>query len=284
MESPHRFPPSVRSLPALLLLTLFHADPQAGEVFRWQDAQGHTHYSDHAPAEARRLPIRAEPAASLRRVEKVYDGDTIQLAGGEKVRLLGINTPEIEHFGKPGEAGGPEALRWLRERLAGQAVRLEPDAESRDHYGRTLAHVFLDGGEHINRTLVEQGLACIDIHPPNLKYAEVLAEAERQAETAGRGIWARPEYAPLAADSLRDASLRGWHRITGTPIRMAVERNYRRLVFSGRFELRIPKQYLHRFPAPESWLRRSLEVRGWVSGREGRLWITAKDPSAVVLR
>jgi len=273
-----RFPP------LFILWLACHADSGQTEVFRWRDAQGHTHYSDRAPPNATPVPIRAEPAVGLRRVERVYDGDTVQLAGGEKVRLLGINTPEVERFGKPGEAGGVEAQRWLRERLSGQAVRLEADAESRDHYGRTLAYVFLDGGEFVNRSLLERGLAFLDIHPPNLKYSEELAEAERQAEIRGLGVWARPEYTAVRAESLSDAAPRVWRRITGAPIRADLRRGYRRLVFSDRFELRIAKKYLHLFSAPETWLRRPLEVRGWVSGREGRYWINLHHPSAVLPR
>ncbi|BBA33445.1 Micrococcal nuclease-like nuclease [Methylocaldum marinum] len=253
------------------------------DVFRWADATGRIHYSDHAVQGAVRMDIDTAPV--VHRVKLVFDGDTFLLDNGEKVRLLGINTPEVDSPKKMGEAGGEEAKQWLQSRLTGRMVRLEQDRELRDKYGRMLAHVFTENREHVNLTLVDAGLAFVDIHPPNLKFAEALTRAQNRAEQARRGIWGMPEYRAKSVGALiARPRLRGWQRLTGRPTGISSGRRYVRLKFSDRFEVRIAKKNLSLFPPLKTYLTQTVETRGWVSRRRGNYSIFVKHPSALVIR
>ena len=273
--------PIPRSLFASILLCL--AIPlQGAEVYRWTDGQGRTHYADRPAQGAAPLPIREE--TPFRIVKKVYDGDTLLLDNGDKVRLLGVNTPEIQSHFRQGQAGGDDARRWLETRLANRKLKLEADAEAKDHYGRLLAHVFSDSGEHINLALAEAGLAFVDIHPPNLKYAGPLCEAQQRAETAKRGVWGMPEYAAQPVQSVEQQHLQGFQRLFGTPIRIHDTRAYRKLVFSEYFEANIRKEHLPLFPAIESYEGKRLEIRGWISRRKDHYSMLIRHPCGLVAR
>ena len=80
---------------------------------------------------------------TTRTVERVVDGDTLVLDGGERVRLIGVDTPETVHPSKPVEAFGKEASAFTRRTAEGRSVRLEyePRTARTDRYGRTLAYV-----------------------------------------------------------------------------------------------------------------------------------------------
>lgn len=152
---------------------------------------------------ARALPAAApdappSPAAPpvggpLRTVVRVVDGDTVVLDGNEKVRLVGIDTPESVDPRRPVEWFGKEAAARTRALLEGRRVRLEYDAEPRDHYGRTLAYLHREDGLFVNLALVEEGYAAAYRYPPNVRHADRFREAERRAREGGKGLWSRPE-------------------------------------------------------------------------------------------
>jgi micrococcal nuclease len=122
-------------------------------------------------------------------VERVVDGDTVVLDGGEKVRLLGIDTPETVDPRRPVERFGKEASVFARSLLQGRRVRVETDVEPRDRYGRTLAYLYLEDGTFVNLRLVEEGYASASRHPPNVRHAGLLRDAEKRAREMGRGLW-----------------------------------------------------------------------------------------------
>lgn len=128
---------------------------------------------------------------SLVRVSRVTDGDTIRVAraGDERVRLIGIDTPEVDWYGGLAECFGEEAGRFLQDLLSGERVRLEHDLERADRYGRTLAYVYLEDGRMVNLLLVRRGYAEVTIYPPNVRYEARLRAAELEARTSGRGLW-----------------------------------------------------------------------------------------------
>ena len=117
-------------------------------------------------------------------VERVGDGDTFTCRDGRKVRLLGVDTPELGQ-GEPGRLAH-EALRRLLP--LGTAARLELDVAARDRYGRVLAYVWT-GSRMVNESLVRQGWAMLYTLPPNVKYAERLERAQKEARAAGAGLW-----------------------------------------------------------------------------------------------
>ena len=121
----------------------------------------------------------------------VYDGDTIKLQDGRRVRLIGINTPEIGRNGSPSGPLAEEARTTLRELLdAGHGkLLLQYGTERHDRYGRLLAHAFLQNGENIAVSLLQQGLATTLVVPPNTWARDCYQDHEDQARRADRGLW-----------------------------------------------------------------------------------------------
>ena len=129
-------------------------------------------------------------------VGDVIDGDTITLLQGEHVRYLGIDTPEVRR--REGgrwiyapEDGATEATELNRRLVKGQRVRLEYDVQSRDKYGRLLAHVWLGDGRLVNEVMLEAGWAKTLSIAPNLRYRDRFRRAETRARKASRGLWAK---------------------------------------------------------------------------------------------
>ena len=125
-------------------------------------------------------------------VERVVDGDTLLLADGRRVRLFGVDTPETKHPTRPPEPLGEEASAFTRTRVEGRTVRLIPDIERLDRYGRTLGWVEVDG-ELLNVELVRAGLSrAVLLSPLRPDFRKQLVAAEREAIDAGRGLHALP--------------------------------------------------------------------------------------------
>jgi micrococcal nuclease len=117
---------------------------------------------------------------------RIIDGDTIEVAGDngpERVRLLGIDTPE------KGQFLFDEAKQRLEELIGGREILLEADQTDRDKYDRLLRYIYLNHTELVNVMLVEEGLASALIYPDDDRYAEELLKAEAAAREQGIGIW-----------------------------------------------------------------------------------------------
>jgi micrococcal nuclease len=143
------------------------------------------------------LASPAVDADSLRvKVRWVDDGDTIVVAGGERVRYLGINTPEVAHKDKPGEPFGDEAKAFNKKLVQDRWINLELAEQQRDHYGRLLAYVLLADGTFVNGELVRQGYAHLLRKQPNLRYWEQLLALQRQALKEKKGMWSLPVVKP----------------------------------------------------------------------------------------
>jgi micrococcal nuclease len=124
------------------------------------------------------------------RVERVVDGDTLVLAGGERVRLIGVDTPETKKPGTPIECFGKKASAFTTAFVEGKRVRLELDVEERDRYGRLLAYVErVQDGLSVNAELVRRGYATALTIPPNVRHADDYARLARVARERGRGLW-----------------------------------------------------------------------------------------------
>lgn len=127
-------------------------------------------------------------------VVHTVDGDTVDVrlspSRVERVRLLGVDTPETKDPRKPVQCFGPEASAYTHARLMGRRVRLETDAEVRDKYGRLLAYVYVDGAR-FDDELLRLGYGRLLIIKPNGKYAREMFGEELTARGAGRGLWGR---------------------------------------------------------------------------------------------
>ena len=127
-------------------------------------------------------------------VERAVDGDTLKLANGARVRLMGVDTPEVWERGtgkkldKP-EPWGPEASKFAEEFVSGGRVRLQFDKERKDDHERFLAYVWV-GDRMLNEELVREGLAR---YTPQYRYSQSMkkrfAKAQEEARANRRGIW-----------------------------------------------------------------------------------------------
>lgn len=140
-------------------------------------------------------PAEGLPSGVDTTVERVVDGDTVVIAGGRRVRLIGVDTPETTDPRRPVGCFGREASAFLQSVLArGAPVRLVGDVEQSDIYGRTLAYVYrLPDGLFVNAELLARGYAQVLTIPPNIAHADRFAALGREARAAGRGLWSACE-------------------------------------------------------------------------------------------
>jgi len=207
-------------------------------------------------------------------VAGIPDGDTLHLTDGRRVRIIGINTPERAHDGRPAEPLAEEAHALLQ-RLVGEAhgqVGLRLDEEPRDHYGRLLAHVYLPDGESIEARLLAAGLATRVAIPPNLWDQACLTRVEDAARAAGRGLWALPSYRtpPDARQLPTDAQ--GYMLLQGRVERVGGSRHAQWINLAGGVDLRVDHDLLPWFAGFD--LKRlqgkRIEVRGWLTRPDGK--------------
>ncbi len=135
----------------------------------------------------------ASASTNIHKVTRVIDGDTIVLDNGEKVRLLGVDAPELYHSKKKkGQCYAREAKDFTKWMVENRKVTLTFEGKRNDVYGRTLAWVWLDNGEKVlvNRELVRGGYAFSYRKYPTSRLEE-FNRLEKQAQSAGSGLWAK---------------------------------------------------------------------------------------------
>jgi endonuclease YncB( thermonuclease family) len=192
-----------RLVAALLLLVLALVGV-AGCEGLVEDVGGGGGGSGGAPADLR--TGRAERAAwpdaprdAVRaRVQRVSDGDTfVATVRGrrERVRVIGVDTPESVSPNQPDEPFGEEASDFAKHHLDGETVRLAGDAEPRDRYGRMLAYVWLEDGTFWNALLAAEGYAQQLTVPPNVTYERLFRRLVAEARREDRGLWAEGDQA-----------------------------------------------------------------------------------------
>ena len=132
----------------------------------------------------------ATRAGGTATVERVVDGDTIVLRGGERVRYIGMDTPESVKPGTPVQCFAKAASHENERLVEGRQVRLRYDTERQDRYGRTLAYVYrASDGLFVNAELVRRGYARQLTIPPDVAYAGLFGRLAAQAREHGRGLW-----------------------------------------------------------------------------------------------
>lgn len=115
-------------------------------------------------------------------VTRVIDGDTIELNTGERVRYIGIDTPETN------ECFYSEATKQNQNLVLGKQVKLEKDISQTDKYGRLLRYVWIDD-VFVNDYLIRQGFAHAATFPPDIKYQDQFTASQREAVSQNRGLW-----------------------------------------------------------------------------------------------
>ena len=117
-------------------------------------------------------------------VTKVIDGDTVVVEGGQRIRLLNIDTRER------GENCYAEAKKRMEELVLLKNVMLERDKEDKDRYDRLLRYIYV-GNMSVNIEMVREGLAIVYIYEPNVKYRSEFIAAEQEGKTAGGCVWVK---------------------------------------------------------------------------------------------
>lgn len=141
-----------------------------------------------APAINDFVPRADTIAKSTEKVTRVIDGDTFEIEGGIKIRLIGMDTPEMKNKNKTIDCFAVEAKKKMESLVGGKEVVLVKDVSETDKYGRLLRYVYL-GDEMVNDTLLKEGYAKISTFPPDVKFKDVFLSSERQAREVKAGLW-----------------------------------------------------------------------------------------------
>lgn len=217
-----------------------------------------------------------DPAAlESHRVKSVIDGDTLRLAGGDKVRLIGINTPEKGGPEGPAEPLAEEATAILASMLGrGNRVLLQGGIDPRDRHDRRLAHAFDPAGRNIAAELLRRGLGFHVAVSPNFGWLDCLQAAEQEAASAGRGVWSLAAYDASAVGKLAPGQ-RGFVRIRDRVTHVSFKDNGWWVQLGGKVGLRIKPADQHRFGRSALRALEGLEVeaRGWLVPMPGDWWM-----------
>jgi len=148
-------------------------------------------------------------------VAYIFDGDTFRSRSGERIRLLGINTPEVAHNAQPRQPYAKQAKRRLKQLILGKSVRLRLDKEKKDKYGRTLAQIYLRDGRWINQILVAEGLAHVYTFAPNFYWTNALLKTEKIARTDMRGLWKSSRFRIIDASDISPRQIGQFRLVRG---------------------------------------------------------------------
>lgn len=229
--------------------------------------------------------VECEPPGPGRSVSirHVIDGDTVILSDGDHARLIGINTPEIDHEGPDDEPLAAEARDALADLVASASGRLAAHApgKRRDRHGRRLIHLVDPGHRNLQAALLERGLAVATFVAPNLELAECYRRAERTARVNRRGLWKQRDTVTPATDI--GGGTRGFRTVAG---RLRSSRRFDsglRLRFHDDFHLWLPAEALVRFDTePAELVNRRVLVRGWLYGFRGDAALRVEHPFALI--
>ncbi|WP_082859161.1 thermonuclease family protein [Microbulbifer sp. Q7] len=217
-------------------------------------------------------------------LRKVVDGDTLRLKDGRRVRLIGVNTPELRHGKRPAQPLAEEAREFTERFLAGGDLELVYDRDRHDNHGRVLAHVYNHRGDSLEAALLAAGLAFHIAIAPNFALAECLASREELAREQQRGLWAPGVWPVLRADQLRPGD-GGFVLLTGT-VKKTDRNRYLWLELDGPVAVRLDPKWDYGHRNGRNWQGRKIVVKGWLvdrgekyssRNRRNKRWFIASD-------
>ncbi|WP_417585750.1 thermonuclease family protein [Nitrincola sp.] len=207
------------------------------------------------------------------RVSRVIDADTVELSQGERVRLLGIDAPELGYSGQADEPFAREgklALETLLQRVE-YRVLLMPGQDSRDRYGRLLAYLFLPDQTNVQRLLLQEGWVMQVFVAPNLEFADCLRPVEQLARSEQKGIWSLSDYQPGIASVAVPDSARGAVMVQGVVVRVGQSKDNIWLNLQGGVAIQVPRRYLASFSQRLDGLTgQAVRARGWLVRENSR--------------
>jgi micrococcal nuclease len=161
------------------------------------------------PAPTTTTTALPRPGGDVVTVSAIVDGDTIEVSSGDKVRLIGVDTPETKHPSEPIECFGAQATAHITDLIGpGADVRLVYDVERTDRFGRILAYVYrATDGLFVNLAMVRDGFAVVATFPPNVVHVEEFRAAEQEARENNSGLWAACGGAGTPVDQPKEPTL-----------------------------------------------------------------------------
>lgn len=212
------------------------------------------------------------------KVVEVVDGDTVRLASGDQVRLVGTQAPKLP-LGRRNFKKWPladESRKALVDLVMGKTVTLSYGGRRVDRYRRLLAHLHLKDGRWVQGEMLKMGMARVYTFPDNRALVSRMYALERTARAARRGIWGNTYYAILT-DRTAGGHLDSFQLIEGTVFRAArtrrliylnFDRNWRR-DFTIEIDKRAERLFRQAGIDPMSYEGKRVRVRGWVKWRNG---------------
>ncbi|MGX9382343.1 thermonuclease family protein [Pseudomonas sp. JQ36] len=202
-------------------------------------------------------------------VQRVVDGDTLRLSDGRSVRMIGLNTPELGKQGRSDEPFAVAARKRLEALVAdsGGRVGLQPGQQAKDHYGRTLAHVYSTNGTNLEAQMLADGLGFQVAVAPNVDLVACQQAAERSARQAGRGLWRQSPV--LKAEQIRTS---GFALVSGRVSKVQRNRGGIWIELQDSVVLRVAPNLVGQFDSSrlQTLEGRQIEARGWVVDRSRR--------------
>ncbi|QHF53692.1 MULTISPECIES: thermonuclease family protein [Pseudomonas] len=202
-------------------------------------------------------------------VQRVVDGDTLRLSDGRSVRMIGLNTPEL---GKQGRGDEPFAVA-ARKRLqalidaSGGRVGLRPGKQAKDHYGRTLAHIYSASGANLEAQMLADGLGFQVAVAPNVDLVVCQQAAERSARNTGLGLWRQSPV--LKAEQIQRS---GFAVISGRVSKVQRNRGGIWIELQDALVLRVAPNLVGQFDNArlQALKGKQIEARGWIVDRSRR--------------
>lgn len=219
-------------------------------------------------------------------VKSVHDGDTLKLIDGRKVRLIGINTPELARNNQAAQPYARQARQALLQ-LVNQSdlqIRLVYGAQREDRYQRTLAHLYLPDGQNIQAALIRQGMATAFTTPPNDRQSRCYRQLESKAIDNKKGIWSLTDYQLYQIHELGQNS-KGFHRIQGSVTKAYQSPGGFWLILDNRLRVHIKQQDLTYFDISflQQLTGKMITVRGWLHPKKKSYFMNLRHPDALRL-
>lgn len=220
------------------------------------------------------------------KIRYVIDGDTVVLDDGKKLRLIGIDSPELGRDGRQDEPWALEARDYLTGLvLKNQGViHVIYDNERQDRYQRLLGHLYTSGGESIQAMILARGLATPLTIPPNLGYLGCYRRHARLARDDGTGIWSGPQYVARDVNSLSGRE-RGFHVVSGVASRIGESRSSIWINLGPSLAIRITRNDLKYFSDLDIYALKgkNIQVQGEIYNRDRQLRIRIRHPADIEL-
>jgi endonuclease YncB( thermonuclease family) len=202
-------------------------------------------------------------------VQRVVDGDTLRLSDGRSVRMIGLNTPELGRQGRSDEPFAVAARKRLQTLVdaSGGRVGLLPGKQAKDHYGRTLAHIYSASGASLEAQMLADGLGFQVAVAPNVDLVACQQAAERSARKAGLGLWRQSPV--LKAEQIQRS---GFAVISGRVSKVQRNRGGIWIELQGSLVLRIAPNLVGQFDNTrlQALKGKQIEARGWIVDRSRR--------------